>query len=129
MASTPDPTTKEPTGKLAAREIAGAVPPGVPEKGGSYRWYVLSLVTIVSMFSVADRLVFSILLEDIKAEFAFSDGQIGLLGGLAFAVTYVLVGFPAARLADRSVRKNIIGAAITFWSAAIAVGLPSSAPF
>ncbi|MBD2843339.1 spinster family MFS transporter [Erythrobacter rubeus] len=83
---------------------------------GAYRWYVLGLLTLVSMFSIADRLVFSILLEDIKAEFSFSDGQIGLLGGLAFAATYVLVGFPAARLADRSVRKNIVSAAITFWS-------------
>ena len=68
------------------------------------------------MFSIADRLVFSILLEDIKAEFAFSDFQIGLLGGLAFAATYVIIGFPAARLADRSVRKNIVAGAISFWS-------------
>ncbi len=89
-----------------------------PEKtsGGAYRWYVLGLLTLVSMFSIADRLVFSILLEDIKAEFAFSDAQIGLLGGLAFAATYVIIGFPAARLADRSVRRNIVAGAITFWS-------------
>jgi len=73
------------------------------------------------MFSIADRLVFSILLEDIKAEFAFSDTQIGLLGGLAFAATYVVVGFPAARLADRSVRKNIVAGAIAFWSAMTAL--------
>jgi len=84
--------------------------------GGIYRWYVLGMLTVVSMFSIADRLVFSILLEDIKAEFTFSDFQIGLLGGLAFAATYVIVGFPAARLADRSVRKNIVAGAISFWS-------------
>ncbi len=88
---------------------------------GYYRWYVLGLLTLVSMFSVADRLVFSILLEDIKAEFSFTDGEIGLLGGLAFAVTYVLVGFPAARLADRSIRRNIVAGAITFWSAMTAM--------
>ncbi|MEM8724788.1 MAG: MFS transporter [Pseudomonadota bacterium] len=102
MASTPDLTTDQ-----------------APSEAGEsswYRWYVLGLLTLVSMFSIADRLVFSILLEDIKAEFSFSDGQIGLLGGLAFAATYVIVGFPAARLADRSVRKNIVSAAITFWS-------------
>ncbi|MEO0462483.1 MAG: MFS transporter [Pseudomonadota bacterium] len=78
---------------------------------------MLGLLTLVSMVSIADRLVFSILLEDIKAEFAFSDGEIGLLGGLAFALTYVIAGFPAARLADRSVRRNIVAGAITFWSA------------
>ena len=81
-----------------------------------YRWYVLALLTVVSLFSVADRLVFGILLEDIKAEFALSDFEMGLIGGPAFALTYVLVGFPAARLADRSVRKNIVAGAISFWS-------------
>ena len=77
-----------------------------PRAAGKYRWYVLALLTLTSLFSVADRLVFSILLEDIKAEFAFSDFELGLLGGLAFTATYVLIGFPAARLADRSIRKN-----------------------
>ncbi len=107
MASTPDPTTETPSDETSDR--------------GYYRWYVLGLLTLVSMFSVADRLVFSILLEDIKAEFSFTDGEIGLLGGLAFAITYVIVGFPAARLADRSVRKNIVAGAITFWSAMTAL--------
>ena len=90
--------------------------PALREDRPGYRWYVLALLTLVSLFSVADRLVFSILLEDIKAEFAFSDFELGLLGGLAFTATYVIAGFPAARLADRSVRKNIVSAAITFWS-------------
>ncbi len=81
-----------------------------------YRWYVLALLTLTSAFSVADRLVFSILLEDIKAAFSLSDTELGLIGGAAFSVIYVLAGFPAARLADRSVRKNIVAAAIAFWS-------------
>ena len=102
MASTPDLTTDQTISEAS--------------ESSWYRWYVLGLLTLVSMFSIADRLVFSILLEDIKAEFAFSDGQIGLLGGLAFAATYVIVGFPAARLADRSVRRNIVAGAIAFWS-------------
>ncbi len=96
MASTPAPITKELT--------------------GTYRWYVLGLLTLTSAFSVADRLVFGILVEDIKAEFQLSDLQMGLLGGLAFSLVYVLAGFPAARLADRSARKNIVAAAIGFWS-------------
>jgi len=102
MASTPDHTTE-----------TSATPEA---EGGIYRWYVLAMLTLVSLFSVADRLVFGILIEDIKAEFSLNDFQIGLLGGLAFAITYVIAGFPAARLADRSIRKNIIAAAIAFWS-------------
>jgi MFS family permease len=102
MASTPVRTTKGPDPQTQAP--------------GAYRWYVLALLTLTSAFSVADRLVFSILIEDIKAEFRFSDFELGLLGGLAFSMVYVLAGFPAARLADRSVRKNIVAAAIGFWS-------------
>ena len=83
---------------------------------GAYRWYVLGLLTLTSAISVADRLVFGILVEDIKAEFQLSDFQLGLLGGLAFSLVYVVAGFPAARLADRSVRKNIVAGAIGFWS-------------
>lgn len=86
------------------------------EAPGRYRWYVLFLLIVTLLFSVADRLVFSILLEDIKAEFDFSDTQLGLLGGIAFTATYIVAGFPAARLADRSVRKNIVATAISFWS-------------
>ena len=103
MASTPAPTTDQPAS-------------GGDQPDGRYRWYVLGLLVLTGLFSVADRLVFSILLEDIKAEFSFSDFELGLLGGLAFTATYVLIGFPAARLADRSIRKNIIAAAISFWS-------------
>ena len=86
------------------------------DQPGVYRWYVLGLLTLTSAFSVADRLVFSILVQDIKAEFGLSDTELGLLGGAAFSVIYVLAGFPAARLADRSTRKNIVAAAISFWS-------------
>lgn len=85
-------------------------------KPGAYRWYVLGLLTLTSAFSVADRLVFGILVQDIKAEFKLSDFELGLLGGVAFSVVYVVAGFPAARLADRSTRKNIVAGAISFWS-------------
>lgn len=86
------------------------------EAGRWYRWYVLGLLILTLLFSVADRLVFSILIEQIKAEFTLSDTRLGLLGGLAFTATYVIAGFPAARLADRSVRRTIVAASITLWS-------------
>jgi predicted MFS family arabinose efflux permease len=81
-----------------------------------YRWYVLGTLTLTSLFSVADRLVLSILLEDIKAEFALSDAELGLLTGIAFSLCYVLFGFPFARLADRAVRRNLVAGALAFWS-------------
>lgn len=82
----------------------------------AYRYYVLALLTLTLLFSVADRLVLSILLEDIKQEFLLSDGELGLLAGFAFTLFYVVAGFPMARLADRKSRKTIIAAALGFWS-------------
>jgi len=111
MASTRGPIIDPPT----------AAPVVARGEGSGYRCYVLFLLILTLLFSVADRLVFSILLEDIKAEFDFSDAQLGLLGGVAFTLTYVVAGFPAARLADRSVRKNIVAGAISFWSAMTAL--------
>jgi MFS family permease len=101
--------------------MRGRITEGDHDTGGSYRWYVLGLLTVTSLFSVADRLVFSILTQDIKAEFDLTDLELGLLGGVAFSIIYVIAGFPAARLADRSVRKNIVAAAISFWSIMTAV--------
>ncbi|QGN54256.1 MFS transporter [Novosphingobium sp. Gsoil 351] len=92
-----------------------------PETPGPYRWYVLGVLVCTGIFSIADRLVLSILLEDIKAEFALSDTQLGLLTGLAFSLFYVTFGFPFARLADRRTRKTIIAFAITLWSAMTAL--------
>ena len=86
------------------------------DEPGTYRWYVLAMLVATGIFSVADRLVLSILLEDIKAEFALSDTQLGLLTGVAFSLFYVAFGFPFARLADRRTRKTIIAAALALWS-------------
>lgn len=105
----PDLITKEPSKEQEASE------------GPRYRYYVLGLMTLAAMFSIADRLVLSILLEDIKAEFMLSDTELGLLTGFAFTVFYVLVGFPIARLADRSNRKNIIAASLALYSAMTAL--------
>ena len=84
--------------------------------GKYYRFYVLIMVTVVSMINIADRLIMSILMEDIKADFDLSDTQIGLLVGLAFALFYALMSFPIARWADIGNRKNILSLAVILWS-------------
>lgn len=84
--------------------------------GGIYRYYVLIMLMLTFMFNIADRLVMSILIEDIKAEFLLSDTQIGLLAGTAFTVFYLLLGIPAGRLADRTNRKNMVAISLSLWS-------------
>ena len=92
-----------------------------------YKRYVIWLLFTVYVFNFVDRQIFSVLLQPIKQEFQFSDTQMGLLGGLAFALLYSTLGIPIARLADRASRVNIIAFSIAFWSAATAMtGLAKS---
>jgi MFS family permease len=86
--------------------------------GERYRWYVVWLLFLVYVLNFVDRQILIILMEPIRLEFGFSDTQLGLLGGLAFAVLYSTLGIPIARLADRSHRVNIISISIFVWSLA-----------
>lgn len=86
------------------------------KNGPIYRYYVLGILTLTSMMNIGDRLVFSILMQDIKLEYTMTDTQLALLAGLAFALFYATLGIPIARLADRYNRKNIIALSLTVWS-------------
>jgi len=98
-----------------------------PTYSGGYRKYVLLALTGVYIFNFIDRQILVILQESIKAELDLSDTQLGLLTGFAFAIFYVTLGLPVARLADRSNRRNIITIALTIWSAMTAIsGLASN---
>ncbi len=78
-------------------------------------------VMVVMMFlgyavNFMDRQIVSVLVEAIKTELRISDGQVGLLTGLSFAIFYAVMGLPIATLADRWSRKKIIVCAMTLWS-------------
>jgi len=92
-----------------------------------YAWYVLFVLFLVSTFNYADRYIFSIVLEPLKAEFHLSDTALGLLGGVAFAVLYAGLGIPVARWADVGNRRNIISLAVAIWTLmTIACGLANN---
>ncbi|GAA0485692.1 MFS transporter [Parasphingorhabdus litoris] len=93
---------------------SAAVPGSKP--GNMYRYYILFVMMLTYMFNITDRMVMSILIEDIKADFVLTDTQIGLLAGTAFTLFYVLLGIPAGRLADRTNRKKMISIAVSLWS-------------
>jgi sugar phosphate permease len=82
----------------------------------AYRSYVLVVLVIVYTFNFIDRQIVGILAVPIKAELHLSDSQLGLMGGLAFALFYTLLGIPIARLADRVSRTGIMTAALALWS-------------
>ena len=81
-----------------------------------YRNYVLALLFLGYAFNAVDRGILGLLVEPIRHEFNATDTQLGLLGGVAFAIFYSFFGIPIAAWADRSNRKNILSLAIFLWS-------------
>lgn len=80
------------------------------------RRYALGVLAVVYMFNFIDRQILAILLPAIRDEFQVGDTVLGLLAGTAFALFYVIMGVPIARLADRWNRRNLIAAAVAVWS-------------
>ena len=87
------------------------------EEGSSaYAYYVLFILALVYLFSSIDRTLISVLAEPIKRDFGLSDGQLGLLTGLAFAISYSLAGIPLGLLVDRHSRTRVLAGLVTIWS-------------
>lgn len=87
-----------------------------PVYSNKYRAYVLLILTGVYTFNFIDRQILVILQESIKSELGLTDTQLGMLTGLTFALFYVTLGIPIARLADKSNRRNIVAASLAVWS-------------
>ena len=64
----------------------------------------MGMMMLFYALSTTDRAILSILTPAIKQDLSLSDTQIGVLGGLAFAVLYAGSGIPAARLGERGSR-------------------------
>jgi sugar phosphate permease len=58
------------------------------EKGKENRAWVLFILVVVYTFNFIDRQITGILAVPIKADLGLSDTQLGLMGGLAFALFY-----------------------------------------
>jgi predicted MFS family arabinose efflux permease len=96
-------------------------PAGNAEPHRANRAYVLFILVVVYTFNFIDRQIVGILAVPIKTDLGLSDSQLGLMGGLAFALFYTGLGIPVAMLADRFSRTWIMTAALTIWSAMTAV--------
>jgi len=98
-----------------------------PAKTSAYSWYVLSVLTGVYVMNFVDRQILSILMPSIQRDMQLSDPQLGLLGGVAFAIFYATLGIPIGRLADRWSRKGVIAISLVIWSGMTALsGLAGS---
>jgi predicted MFS family arabinose efflux permease len=87
-----------------------------PAVSGGYRAYVLVILTLIYTSNFIDRGILGVLGQPIKAELGLSDWQLGVLGGLAFAILYSTLGIPVARLAERTNRVTLMAVAVIVWS-------------
>src|SRR5580698_10352182 len=94
-----------------------ATPARQPLFSEGYKRAVLTTLTLVYTLNFIDRTIISIIGQPMKESLKITDNQLGLLGGLAFALLYTILGVPIARLAERVSRVNIMAACITLWSA------------
>jgi MFS family permease len=93
---------------------AGAA--GKPLFSAGYKGVVLSFLLAAYTFNFIDRTIIATIGPAIMADLKLSSTQIGLLGGLYFALLYTLLGIPIARFAERFNRVNIIAVSLVVWS-------------
>lgn len=111
---------------------AAAAPahPGAPmARPGPRAWIVLAILCFVYVLNFLDRQLLSILAKPIQDELGVTDGQLGLIGGLYFAMFYCILAIPVGWLADRTNRVKVLAFSCGLWSAATAAcGMASSYP-
>lgn len=81
-------------------------------------WGAVIILTVFYAFSVMDRIILAMLVGPIEKSLGIGDFQVGLMMGLEFAITYVLLGYPAGAYADRFSRRNLIAVGLLVWSLA-----------
>ncbi|QBB72281.1 MFS transporter [Pseudolysobacter antarcticus] len=96
---------------------------------GSHAWFVLGMLCFVYVLNFLDRQLLSILAKPIQDSLHISDGQLGLIGGLYFALFYCFISIPVGWFADRTNRVNVVSFACVLWSlATMACGMAATYP-
>jgi MFS family permease len=91
-------------------------------------WVVVALMLVYTS-NFIDRTIVSTISQAIKIDMKITDFQVGLLGGLSFAILYTILAIPIARLADRHNRVTIISISLAVWSGMTALcGLAANFP-
>lgn len=85
---------------------------------GARAWFVLGMLCFVYVLNFLDRQLLSILAKPIQDSLGVTDGQLGLIGGLYFALFYCTIAIPVGWLADRTNRVRVLAFACALWSLA-----------
>jgi MFS family permease len=90
-------------------------------------WAAVAVLFVLSIVAFLDRLIVSLMVPMIKADFGVSDSQIALMQGAAFSLVYALAAFPFGYAVDRCSRRVTLFVGVFLWAlAATASGLAGS---
>lgn len=93
----------------------------------SYPYVVVVIFLITYMLSYIDRMVLSLIVDEVKGDLNLTEVQVSILMGFAFASFYIIAGLPLGRLADSTSRVRLIIAGLLVWTmATIACGFAGS---
>lgn len=111
--------TASPT-DLVSNPIGSGSGESAPWPSSSRGWFTVAIFFFTAILSYTDRLIFSLLVDPVRASLGISDFQVGLAQGTSFAIIYAVAGLPAGRLADVANRRNLLLIGIITWSAGTA---------
>lgn len=83
----------------------------------AHAWLTLGLLTLANILLTLDRTILQLVTEPIKQEFQLSDGQLGILLGLAFSLPLGVAGIILGPVIDRVRRRNFLALILSIWSA------------
>jgi MFS family permease len=82
-------------------------------KGGWYTFWIMKLMVLVG---VVDRQILVLAGPPIALTLGLSDGQLGVIQGLAVGIFAILAVYPIAWAADRFDRRLVFGICVVTWS-------------
>lgn len=106
--------------------LAGTLSPSAT-KPAARPGFVLGMLCFVYVLNFLDRQLLSILAKPIQDALQITDGQLGLISGLYFAMFYCFIAIPVGWFADRTSRVGVLSLACAIWSGAtVACGMAAN---
>ncbi|MGD0892303.1 MAG: MFS transporter [Terracidiphilus sp.] len=93
-------------------------PAALPAQPSQRAWIALFMLIVVYVLNFLSRQLPGILAKPIQDSLHVSDGQLGRIGGLYFALFYCCISIPVGWFADRTNRSKVLALACAIWSAA-----------
>jgi len=85
---------------------------------GARAWIALGMLILVYVLNFLSRQLPGILAKPIQDSLHITDGQLGRVGGLYFALFYCCISIPVGWLADKTSRSKVLAVACAIWSVA-----------